>query len=157
MSTQVLDQVTSTSSLSADQLARAAAFAQQELQHANDAPAVIPPKTGAGTITYSITLTENSGGFGVIGWVVNDTLETYSIQAYDWVGVFTNRNQALVNPNGNFLGGSGGWTQASNSSPFTTDVALQDGMVAAYIIKNAAGAYVPVAVSAPFKSPDAAS
>ena len=150
MSTQVLDQAASTSPLSAAQQASAAAFAQQMLQHANDAPAAVQQNASPGTSTYTITITENSGGFAVITWNVSDTLGTGCIQKYDWVGVFTNTNQALVNPNSNYLGGGGGWTWASKSSPFTTDVAIQDGMVAGYIINNAAGQYVPVAVSSAF-------
>ena len=152
MSTQVLDQVTSTSSLSADQQARGAAFAQKELQHAKDTPAA-SPQTGSGTITYSIGIADNGGGFAQISWQVSDSLGTFPIQWYDWVGVFTNTNQALVNPNSNYLGGASGWTNPSTDqagSPFTTDVALQAGMVAAYVIKNAGGDYVTVAVSPPF-------
>jgi hypothetical protein len=150
MSAQVMDQVTSKDSLSVDQQARAAAFAQKELQHASDAPAAITWFWGSGTTTYNIEIADNGGGFAEIGWSVSDSLGTYCIQQYDWVGVFTNHNQALYNPNSNYLGGAKGWTWASGGGPFTTDVALQTGMVTAYVIKNAAGNYVTIAISAPF-------
>lgn len=152
MSTQVLDQATSTSPLSADQQARAAGL-ERELQLASAGPASPVWYSGAGAIRYGIAIAENSGGFAEINWNVSDSLGMYVIGQYDWVGVFANRDQALVNPNGNFLGGPGGWTNASKGGPFTTDVAIQPGMVAAYVIKNSALNYVTVAVSGPFPSP----
>jgi hypothetical protein len=145
-----MDQVTSKDSLSADQQARAAAFAQKELQHASDAPAAVNWYTGTATATYSVAIADNGGGFAEIGWNVSDSLGMYCIQQNDWVGVFTNHNQALYNPSSNYLGGFKGWAWASGGGPFATDVALQAGMVTAYIVKNAAGKYVAVAISAPF-------
>jgi hypothetical protein len=151
MSTLTTDQATAKGSLSTDQQARAAAFAQKEIQHAGDAAAVPTVwYSGTGAITYNIAIGDNGGGFAEVGWNVSDTLGTYCTQQTDWVAIFTNRNQALVNPNSNYLGGPRGWTWASGGGPFTTDVALQAGMVAAYLIKNAAGKYVAVAISAPY-------
>jgi len=152
MSTQVMDKVTSKSSLSADQQARAAAFAQKELQHASDALPTIPSYSGSGTVTYNVSFVENSDGFAQISWGVSASLGMFCIQQNDWVGMFPNYDQALHNPKSNYLGGLHGWTWASDGSSFTTDVAPQAGMVAAYIIKNATGDYVTVAISAPFPS-----
>jgi hypothetical protein len=149
MSTLVMDQVASKGSLSADQQARAAAFAEQEKLNASQAAATAL-FNGTGTCTYGIGISDNGGGFAKIGWHVSDSLQTYCAQQYDWVGVFTNSNQALVNPNSNYLGGAKGWAPAASGGPFTTGVALQAGMVAAYIIKNAGGQYVAVSISAPF-------
>ena len=151
MSTQVMDQVTSKGSLTADQLTRAAEFAQKELQHASDAASAQTPYSGTGTVTYSISISESSGGFVQIGWSVSSSLEQNCIQSNDWVGVFTNNNQAAENPNSNFLGGPGGWTWASQGSSLLTDVAIQQGMVAAYVIKNSSGDYVAVAISPAFQ------
>jgi hypothetical protein len=149
MSTQVMDQVTSQASLSTDQQARAAAFAEQMKLNAG---AAVPTAVfnGTGTSTYAIGISDNGGGFAKIGWNVSNSLQTYCTQTPDWVGVFTNSNQALVNPASNYLGGTKGWALAASGGPFVSDVALQAGMVAAYIIKNAAGVYVAVAISAPF-------
>jgi hypothetical protein len=151
MSTQVLDQVTSKGSLSTDQQARATAFAARESQHAGDAPVLTTTASGSGTINYNIGVVDSGGGFAQIGWSVSDSLGTYPIQQFDWVGVFTNYNQALVNPNSNYLGGQGGFMWASGGGPFTTNVALESGMVAAYVIKNAAGNYVAVAITPPYQ------
>lgn len=150
MSTQVLDQVTSQGSLSADQQARAAAFAARESQHASEAPAVTESASGTSTTTYGVGISDNGGGFAQLGWNVSSSLGQYVTQATDWVGVFVNYNQALVNPNSNYLGGSGGFAWASGGGPFTTNVPLEAGYVAAYITKNAAGNYVAVAISAPY-------
>jgi hypothetical protein len=149
MSTQVMDQVTSQASLSTDQQARAAAFAEQEKLNAG-AAAATALFNGVGTSTYGIGISDNGGGFAKIGWNVSNSLQSYCTQQPDWVGVFTNSNQALVNPNTNYLGGAKGWALASSGGPFVSGVALQAGMVAAYIVKNAAGVYVAVAISAPF-------
>lgn len=149
MSTQVMDQVTSKASLSTDQQASAAAFAEQEKLNAG-AAAATALFNGTGTSTYGIGVSDNGGGFAKIGWHVSNSLQSYCTQQYDWVGVFTNSNQALVNPNSNYLGGATGWAWAGSGGPFVSSVALQAGMVAAYIVKNAAGVYVAVAISAPF-------
>jgi hypothetical protein len=150
MSAQVMDQVTSQGSLSTDQQARAAAFAEQEKLNASLAAVTPALFNGTGTSTYGIGISDNGGGFAKIGWHVSNSLQSYCTQVPDWVGVFTNSNQALVNPNTNYLGGAKGWALASSGGPFVSGVALQAGMVAAYIIKNAAGQYVAVAISAPF-------
>jgi len=150
MSTQVMDQIASEASLSTDQLARTAAFAAKEQSHAGEAAAPPVWYSGTGTSTYSIGISDNGGGFAQVGWNVSSSLGAYCTQQFDWIGVFTNKNQALLNPNSNYLGGAKGWAWAASGGPFTTDVALQAGMVAAYVIKNAAGKYVTVAVSAPF-------
>jgi hypothetical protein len=155
MTTQTLDPIVAQASLTADQQARKAAFAQRELAHAGDTAAAGPVwHGGTGTVTYGIAIADNGSGFAEIGWSVGASQQDYSTQQYDWVGVFINANQALAtptsNPDNNYLGGAKGWTWASGGGPFTTDVALQAGMVAAYIIRNAAGVYVPVAISAPY-------
>jgi hypothetical protein len=126
MSTQVMDQVTSKSSLSADQQARAAAFAQKELQHAGDALATIPSYSGSGTVTYNVSFLENSDGFAQIGWSVSSSLGMFCVQQNDWVGMFTNYDQALHNPSSNYLGGLHGCRPAwwrptsSRARPATT-------------------------------------
>jgi hypothetical protein len=146
MSTQVLakNQVT----LSADQQARRAALEAKASQRAGEAPAVTSSIGGSGMVTYNIAITDNGSGFAQIVWSVVSSLEQYAIQLSDTVGVYANYNQALSNPGYNYLGGGGGLAPASAlTGSFTTDVALLEGFVAAYMIKNAQGKWVSVAIS----------
>jgi len=140
--------------LTPEQQKRAAAFAAQERQHSQDLASNPPPPsvTGQGAITFTITMSETPDGFALLSWGVGDQYGTYCTGPTDWVGVFTNANQAMVNPNSNVLGGSAGWTWALGGPPFKTDVAVAPGMVAAYVIKNASGQYVSVAITPPWPS-----
>jgi hypothetical protein len=140
--------------LTPEQQQRAAAFAAQERQHLQDLASNPPPPsvTDQGAITYTITMSETPDGFAQLNWWVGDQYQTYCTGSTDWVGVFTNTNQAMMNPNSNFLGGAAGWTGAAGGGPFKTDVALVPDMVAAYVIKNAGGQYVSVAITSPWPS-----
>lgn len=148
---------TAVSESTVEQQQRAAAFAAQERQHLQDLASTSPPTwlIGHGAINYSMGLAETPDGFAELGWSVADQYGTYCYGPTDWVGIFANANQAMVNPSSNVLGGSGGWTWSSVGGPFTTDVALQPGMVAAYVVKNAQNNYVSVAISPPWPSPSA--
>lgn len=132
---------------------RAEAFAARESQRAEELAGDFDLKalvSGTGTTTYTVQLTDNGGGFAQLAWAASNSLGSYVTGQYDWIGVFTNQNQALVNPNSNFLGGNCGWQWASAGSAYTACIALQPGQVAAYVVKNAAGQYVTVAVTPPW-------
>ncbi len=125
-------------------------FAAQEserIEALSNTAALAP--IGAGTTTYAVSIS-SSNGFALLSW--NASNQPYGgniVSSFDWIGVFTNAALARVNPNSNFLGGSAGFQWAANGSQYTTDVQLQQGMVAAYVIKNSDGNYVTVAISQP--------
>ena len=132
---------------------RAAIFAAKASQRAQQRAGATPAAQsagGSGTITYNVFLTENGGGFAVLNWSVSSSLGQPVIGDNDWIGVFSNTGQAMVNPKSNYLGGSDGWEWASDGGPYTTDVPLQQGYVAAYVIENGDGNYVTVAVTSPY-------
>lgn len=162
MSTTDQDQISGIAVFSAEQQQRAEAFAARERERheelataqpqAASAENVLAAAGGSATTSYSVTLSVNTAGYAVLNWNVQSSPWNQPVIAgNDWVGVFTNTGQALVNPNSNFLGGNSGWQWASKGGPYTTDVVLQNGYVAAYITKNSAGNYVAVAITAPYQ------
>ena len=149
MSTQVLEkeQAVSKGTLTVEQRERAAAFAKKAREHASTTSVPAAQAGGSGTTTYNVALAESGGGFALLGWIVNNSVGGPVIASDDWVGVFVNANQALSNPDSNYLD----FQWASDGHSYTTDVALQNGYVAAYVIKNASGNWVTVAVTSPYQ------
>lgn len=151
MATQTI--VAENQTLTAEQQARAAEFAKKERQRAESADGAelaLASVSGLGTTTYNVTMLDNGSGVAWLSWSVSNTHGAYVIADNDWIGVFTNTNQALSDPNANYLGGSSGWQWASKGGSYLTKVKLQPGLVAAYVTKNADGKYKTVAVTAPY-------
>jgi hypothetical protein len=148
MSTQVLEkgQAASKRSRTAEQQERAAAFAAKARERAGAASTAGVTVSGSGTTTYNVTLRESTGGFAELGWGVSSSMGRSVITSEDWVGVFINERQAIDDPDGNNLD----WEWAEDGNSYTTDVPLQGGYVAAYVIKNSSDDWVTVAVSAPY-------
>jgi len=144
----------------AEQQARAAAFAARERQHSSEAPASPGPwDFTTGTPTYSVSLSDSGDGFATLdGYASNDLTNPSGIGQWmvakdDWIGVFANRNLVFNNPQANRLGGKKGvfWVSNWNGGGITTDVQLQAGCVAAYLIKNCHGDYMPAAITPPYE------